>query len=208
MHAWIQAGETSQDRLRGECRARCPPILLAPVFKWALGRKENVCSYLRVSAPAKWRTDTPARYGKNRKRYDAFFNEWDCCNEFGDLTQGEQDLERSMIPYDRQVVAESSTPSNTFPGPAASSLPAIQLDGFATPTATLTATDPPPDPFRPDDPKKSKRRSGFFTGTHPPLQALRFPKPNIQPGRFWGHRANAPKPQGTSYLQSRPYISA
>jgi hypothetical protein len=48
-------------------------------------------------------------YGKNQKIYDSFSNEWDCCDEFGELSQDEF-LDDDSIDDEYPMMPPSGTP--------------------------------------------------------------------------------------------------
>ena len=55
-------------------------------------------------------------YGENQKRYDAFSNEWDCCEEFGTLAPGEF-LDGDDSDDDFNMGPPSAAVENHAPGP-------------------------------------------------------------------------------------------
>jgi len=82
----LKARETPKQRQARESREKNPPVKRTKVFLW---RREENGEYRRESyyqAENGMHLDT---YGKNQKIYDAFSNEWDCCEEFGALSSDE-----------------------------------------------------------------------------------------------------------------------
>jgi len=76
-------------------------------------------------------------YGKNQKIYDAFSNEWDCCEEFGESSQGEyldgddSDDDYPMMPPPSAAAGEPDTPLSDPLTPAdAQPAPAVEDRSF------------------------------------------------------------------------------
>ncbi|TEB28122.1 hypothetical protein FA13DRAFT_1633427 [Coprinellus micaceus] len=82
-HQKVLKTESSQARQVRENRTREPATASAKVFEWFESEKDGVL-WERVPVLAKARLDTLDGYGDGQKRYDPFFNEWDCCSEWGD----------------------------------------------------------------------------------------------------------------------------
>jgi hypothetical protein len=81
-------------------------------------------------------------YGKNQKIYDAFSNEWDCCEEFGAFSPDEYldddgiDDDFPMMPSPSSAVAGgqaigSDTPLPNSPVPASAQPPAVEDRSFS-----------------------------------------------------------------------------
>jgi hypothetical protein len=82
-HEKLLKTETPKAQLVRENRTREPATASAKVFEWFESDKEGVL-WERIPVLAKARLDTLHSYGDGQKRYDPFFNEWDCCAEWGD----------------------------------------------------------------------------------------------------------------------------
>ena len=77
------ARETPRERQSRESREKNPPTYKTKVFLWS--RIEGG-GYTRHSF---FQSENGAHldsFGENQKVYDAFSNEWDCCEEFGEFT--------------------------------------------------------------------------------------------------------------------------
>ncbi|KAG6912712.1 hypothetical protein DXG01_012700, partial [Tephrocybe rancida] len=73
--------ERPGDRQARLDRERKPPVASAKVFEW-------ICHHLtgewhREQVRKAERKETLDEYSVAQKRYDSFFNEWDCCHEWG-----------------------------------------------------------------------------------------------------------------------------
>ncbi|RXW14366.1 hypothetical protein EST38_g11484 [Candolleomyces aberdarensis] len=133
----IQETETPIDRQRRENRMRDPPVRSAKVFEW--WPKDD--GWVRVPVLAKYRPDILAEYGRHQKRYDPYFNEWDCCDEFGDRdpdSDSDDDFD-SRTPTPEPSSANHAPPCADFdsPLPANPPLPSAPAE-----------LDPPPDMFQ------------------------------------------------------------
>jgi hypothetical protein len=82
-HQNILKNESPQARQIRENRTREPATSSAKVFEWFESEREGTL-WERIPVLAKARLDTLDGYGDGQKRYDPFFNEWDCCSEWGD----------------------------------------------------------------------------------------------------------------------------
>ncbi|KDR65408.1 hypothetical protein GALMADRAFT_148721 [Galerina marginata CBS 339.88] len=76
----MQQWETAEKRQRRENRERVPPYVKTKVFVWV----EDNGQYSRRQVDPVMNKDTILHYGTNQSKYNAFFNEWDCCSDFGD----------------------------------------------------------------------------------------------------------------------------
>ncbi|KAF8055372.1 hypothetical protein FPV67DRAFT_1680475 [Lyophyllum atratum] len=74
--------ETAKDRQTRLNRERCPPTVSAKVFVWEPSFAEPT-KWVRVPVYRDAREETLGEYGAAQCRYDSFYNEWDCCEEFG-----------------------------------------------------------------------------------------------------------------------------
>jgi hypothetical protein len=122
--------ETPKQRQIRESREKNPPTKKTKVFLWT---REESGGYRRESfyqAENGMHLDT---YGKNQKIYDAYSNEWDCCEEFGALSPDEVpdddgiDNDFPMMPPPSSAVGDqpmgSDTPLADPPVPASVQLP-------------------------------------------------------------------------------------
>ena len=112
MNANREKRESPEERRKRLNRERQHPTAGARVFEW---EKDDNDVYQRVEVPKAERTDVLENYGRNQKVYDAFFNEWDCIAELGEMDQDEierMDWGEESILYDPQ-------PPSPHPGPAA-----------------------------------------------------------------------------------------
>ena len=82
----LKARETTAQRNARESREKNPPVKKTKVFLWT--REENG-EYRRESFYQSENGMHLDSYGKNQKIYDAFSNEWDCCEEFGAVSPDE-----------------------------------------------------------------------------------------------------------------------
>jgi hypothetical protein len=104
--------ETAEERQTRLNRQRNPPTRSAKVFEW-LPSDDGPDVVVRRAVPSNQRFDVLSSYTASQKRYDAFSNEWDCCDALspGDIvdddmedvieytmTQGEIDPEIQEIP--------------------------------------------------------------------------------------------------------------
>lgn len=74
--------ETEKERQTRLNRARKPPTHTAPVFEWVKSDDDPTQLVRRPVLKAE-REDTLDNYSASQRRYDPFWNEWDCCEEFG-----------------------------------------------------------------------------------------------------------------------------
>jgi hypothetical protein len=128
----LKARETPKQRQARESREMNPPVKRTKVFLWT--REENG-EYRRESFYQAENGLHLDSYGKNQKIYDAFSNEWDCCEEFGAVSPDEYlddndiDDEFPMMPPPSAAVgdkvmgpdtplADPSVPPSAQPAPA------------------------------------------------------------------------------------------
>jgi hypothetical protein len=121
----LKEHETPTERQAREGRERNPPVKRTKVFLWT--RTESG-EYRRESFYQAENGMHLDAYGKNQKVYDAFSNEWDCCYEFGQLSQDDvddddDDDDFSMMPADQTLgpdtlVADPLVPTASQPAPA------------------------------------------------------------------------------------------
>jgi hypothetical protein len=84
----LKARETVRERQARESREMNPPVKSTKVFLWT--RLESG-EYRRESFYQAENGMNLRDYGKKQKVYDAFSNEWDCCYEFGPVSQDDVD---------------------------------------------------------------------------------------------------------------------
>ncbi|KDR71678.1 hypothetical protein GALMADRAFT_143482 [Galerina marginata CBS 339.88] len=72
--------ETRQQRNERQARARNEPTTTAAVFEWLEDGHGNL---VRTKVPKTDNQDTLERYEKGHTQYDAFWHEWDCCEDMG-----------------------------------------------------------------------------------------------------------------------------
>ncbi|KAF6741020.1 hypothetical protein DFP72DRAFT_344018 [Ephemerocybe angulata] len=169
-HAHILQKETPEARQRRENRIRKPPTSSAAVFEWEVSQSDHT-KYERVPVSARWRRDTLDSYGRHQKRYDPFFNEWDCCQLFGyddpDDSDEESDCgsgpgpqpgmhlttqsEFESIPHPVTSPASNSTPNalSTVDPTSEYEIPRPEFDPEILPdevASTLTEVNIPPPP--------------------------------------------------------------
>ena len=82
----LMARETPNQRQAREGREKKPPTRKTKVFLW---RRDENGEYRRESFFQAENGTHLDSYGPNQKIYDAFSNEWDCCEEFGKLSPDE-----------------------------------------------------------------------------------------------------------------------
>jgi hypothetical protein len=75
----LKTRETPKQQQARESREKNPPVKHTKVFLW---RREENGEYRRESFYQAENGMHLDSYGKNQKIYDAFSNEWDCCEEF------------------------------------------------------------------------------------------------------------------------------
>ena len=135
----LKARETPKERQSRESREKNPPTKRTKVFLWT--RTEDG-GYRRESFYQSENGMHLDSYGKNQKIYDAFSNEWDCCSEFGEVSQDDVDDDDGidddfpMMPPPsaaaRDQVLEPDTPLADPPSPSASQpTPAIPDRSFS-----------------------------------------------------------------------------
>jgi len=86
VNADMERGEKLQERQQRLTCKRQPPTTNAKVFQW---KKDFNDVYQCMQVPKAECTDVLSEYGKNQKVYNAFFNEWDCILELGEVEQDE-----------------------------------------------------------------------------------------------------------------------
>jgi hypothetical protein len=80
------ARETPRERQSRESREKNPPTKKTKVFLWSPIEGGGYSRHSFFQSENGLHLDS---YGENQKVYDAFSNEWDCCEEFGELTERE-----------------------------------------------------------------------------------------------------------------------
>ncbi|RXW22514.1 hypothetical protein EST38_g3337 [Candolleomyces aberdarensis] len=171
----IMATESPIARQRRENRTRDPPTRSAPVFEW-WPKSDDLLKWERVPAPAKYRVDTLNNYARHQRRYDPFFNEWDCSEEFnienGYVVDGDSDSDDDSD--------GDEGPKARFPVPKAAtrSIASQQSEEQAP-------FDPAPDLFRPPSPPASNRSDTSPTSSEPPFDPIQAEVEDVF-GRFYG----------------------
>ncbi|KAF8067832.1 hypothetical protein FPV67DRAFT_1415826 [Lyophyllum atratum] len=82
--------ETADDRQRRLNRMRQPPTVSASVFVWEEDSEDST-KFVRCAVPKQEREETLGWFSSSQKRYDAFWNEWDCCADLGDNDEDDDD---------------------------------------------------------------------------------------------------------------------
>lgn len=80
-HTKRQARETPEAHLRWENQERKPPTTSAPVYVWDWDFHSGL--YKQTLIPKADRFDKLLEFGSQQKRYDPFYNEWNCADELG-----------------------------------------------------------------------------------------------------------------------------
>jgi hypothetical protein len=101
----LKARETPSERCKRESRERNPPTKRTKVFMW---KRTESGEYRRQSFYQAENESYLSDYGKNQKVYDSFSNEWDCCSEFGEMT--EDDVDDADIDEDFEDFSAASPP--------------------------------------------------------------------------------------------------
>ena len=140
--------ETPLERERRLNRERNPPIRTAKVFVWDRdpdhpGREEVLSSE---------RIETLEEYGPEQKKYDSYWNEWDCCFEFGRFrTPSPDDMEDDYMDIapsaDDYMDIAPSADEQTF-NYAIDIFPADERCLTPLPDDLYEQTDLPPDNFQ------------------------------------------------------------
>ena len=118
----LKARETAVQRQARESREKNPPVKKTKVFLWKKDEDGVYCRESFFQAENGMHLDA---YGRNQKIYDAFSNEWDCCEEFGTLSPDEfpdgddSDDEYQMMPPTSVAVEDQAMgPDTPQPIPA------------------------------------------------------------------------------------------
>ncbi|KAF8073357.1 hypothetical protein FPV67DRAFT_1410562 [Lyophyllum atratum] len=82
--------ETADAKQRRLNRMRQPPTVSANVFVWEEDA-EDTTKFVRCAVPKHEREETLGWFSSNQKRYDAFWNEWDCCADLGENNDDDED---------------------------------------------------------------------------------------------------------------------
>ncbi|KAF7771104.1 hypothetical protein Agabi119p4_7078 [Agaricus bisporus var. burnettii] len=82
-HSRILAKETPKARQARLSRLKQPPMSSAPVFVWDWN-DDTPPKFVRTAVLKADRLDTLNWYSPAQKRYNAFDNEWDCCQDWGE----------------------------------------------------------------------------------------------------------------------------
>ncbi|KAF8057991.1 hypothetical protein FPV67DRAFT_1676758 [Lyophyllum atratum] len=81
-----ESADARQKRLN---RMRQPPTVSASVFVWEEDSEDST-KFVRCQVPKQEREETLGWFSRSQKRYDAFWNEWDCCAEMGENDDDEE----------------------------------------------------------------------------------------------------------------------
>jgi hypothetical protein len=114
----IERTESPTARERRQNRMRQKPIRKATVFEWVQEHDDRMV-WERVPITQRCKMDTLSQYRTSQTRYDAFFNEWDCCRDFQfrdpeDDSSDEDDVNSSPTPEPEDHTAgHASQPENT-----------------------------------------------------------------------------------------------
>jgi hypothetical protein len=103
----LKARETPKERQSRENREKKPPTEKTKVFMW---KRTESGEYRRQSFYQAENERYLGDYGKNQKVYDPFSNEWDCCSEFGEVSQ--DDVDDADIDEDFEDFSATSPPSD------------------------------------------------------------------------------------------------
>ena len=113
----ILKSENAKEKQKRLNREKVRPKTKTFVFEWE--KSDN--KYTRVKLTRSQAEDTFGLYGKHQRRYDAFANEWDLCEDFGplDKRQRAEGDEEFTVP-DVAVSRDQATPSHSVhPSPTA-----------------------------------------------------------------------------------------
>jgi hypothetical protein len=86
-------------------RMRKPPTVNTKVFIWTSSTNPNIPldQLYRTRVSKRYNEDTIGDYGENQRRYDAFHNEWDLCEEFGPCDDDDDDDDLYDEVYDSRA---------------------------------------------------------------------------------------------------------
>ncbi|KAF8798504.1 hypothetical protein BYT27DRAFT_7264657 [Phlegmacium glaucopus] len=121
----LKARETDKQRQSRESREKNPPVKRTKVFLW---KRIEGGGYRRESFYQAENGMHLDAYNKRQKIYDAFSNEWDCCSEFGEPSQGDfaddNDIDDNypMMPPPSTSVDQALRPGSPPPEPSTPTL--------------------------------------------------------------------------------------
>jgi hypothetical protein len=118
-HARLAPTESQEHRQIRLDRQRMPPTSSAKVFEWLKNVKDPT-RWDRTPVLKKERQDILDYYGSQQKRYDAWENEWDCCELFGPLDPDQE------VDYDDLCAGHDETDPNKN-----AACPPPPVEGFA-----------------------------------------------------------------------------
>ncbi|KAF9441228.1 hypothetical protein P691DRAFT_684646 [Macrolepiota fuliginosa MF-IS2] len=93
-HERKRAQETPLEWQRREQREKKPPTTSAPVYVWDWDFDSK---FVREAVLKSDREETLEQFSTDEKRYDPYYNEWDCCHEFG--PDDESDTDSMEVEY-------------------------------------------------------------------------------------------------------------
>ncbi|KAG5642707.1 hypothetical protein DXG03_002310 [Asterophora parasitica] len=135
-HLRTEAEETDKDRQARLDRERNPPTALTKVFTWE-ELFDEMGTYKRIAISRWQRTQALDLYRPDQKRYNPYCNEWDCCDELGDIPDSEE-----ASAYSPSTRVDDITETDNSSG----SLTPRHLNGRASEACTPVAFQPPPAP--------------------------------------------------------------
>ena len=197
MLTWEKEGE-KRKRIQREHQ---PPTANANVFEWL---EDDFGNFRRSAVVKAERTDVLSNYGRNQKCYNAFFNEWDCITELGDM---EEDELARICWDDESILHEVQSSSSQTPP---SNVAADQTDFYQPPPPKVKKNNDRrlvTEDKLPDAPQKaSEVASVLFEhfGFVPPLQStLKLTKEEIEDEGF-----KLSKALGLTYVDNKYWDSS
>jgi hypothetical protein len=107
----ILKSENAKEKQKRLNREQVRPKTKTFVFEWE--KRDN--KYTRVKLTKSQAEDTFGLYGKHQRRYDAFANEWDLCEDFGPLDERQRAEEDEEFTVSGVAVSrDQATPSHTM----------------------------------------------------------------------------------------------
>ncbi|KAJ2929679.1 hypothetical protein H1R20_g7413, partial [Candolleomyces eurysporus] len=116
--------------------------------------REKDPPHQRLPVPAKQRVDTLTLYGRKQSRYDSFFNEWDCCDQFLEPGAPDEDNEWDdddddydippPIPSSNEAFLTTRTEPSIEPAPPSYTdldPPSDRFQHYSLPQTTLSFSD-------------------------------------------------------------------
>lgn len=197
MLSWEKEGE-KRKRIQ---REKQPPTANANVFEWL----EDDCGVFQRTAVAKAeRTDVLSNYGRNQKRYNPFFNEWDCIAELGVMDDDElarMCWDDEYILHEVQSSSSQLPPSNILAGQTEIYVPPPCKENKSFSRQLVTEDKLPEGPQQ-----ASEAASDLFEhfGFVPPLQLSSKPPPAA--GVLEGYKLS--KALGLTYVDEKYWESS